>query len=376
VRIQAKLLQILAVLRPVHPATQKHPERILIIKLDRIGDFVLSTSFLRELRRSKPGAWIVFVTSQIVSGLALHCPYVDELVTVPTIQPGLRGQLTHWKDWCDIALGKLLPLRPSLAILPRWDVDLYDAFPLLALSGARKRISYSVLVEPFKTTKNKGYDRFLTQAIRATSGRHEVEKNLGLLPSIGLSYEKTFLELWPVADPWSLLRRLLPGREHHRLVALCPLSAEEFKNWPLPSFLQVVENFRKISSLTFILIVGPEYSGISEMAAVHAQTNLVSLAGKLSLDETAALLGRCELTITVDTGLMHIAAARGCPLVVVSALAPGSQSDSRYSPDRFGPWQADCTLLAPPNDASGPRQIDAVTVEEVTAAVTARLIRA
>lgn len=360
-------------LRPLHPAARSRRERIVVIKLDRIGDFVLATPFLRELRRAKPEAWITLVTSQTVSDLALHCPYVDELVIAPKTLPGLHSEVTHWRSWQRIALKKLQPLRATLAILPRWDVDLYDAFALLSLCGARDRVSYSVAVDPFKRQQNSGYDHFLTRAVGSKSGRHEVEKNLALLTALGLPHQRTNVELWPIANADALLNRLFPQREKHRLVALCPLSAEEVKDWPLQRFLQVAEHFRHVPALTFVLLVGPEYAAISERADILAQTNLISLAGKLTLDETAALLGRCELALTVDTGLMHIAAAMHCPLVVVSMLAAGTNPESHYSPDRFGPWEADCTLVAPVDATSSPRRIDTITVEQVVNAVAARL---
>jgi heptosyltransferase-2 len=255
---QARLLALFAKLRQSAPDALSRNERILVIKLDRIGDFVLVTPFLRELRRAKPEAWITLVTSQTVSDLALHCPYVDELVIVPQTTPGLRSQLARWRAWQRIALKKLLPLDATLAILPRWDVDLYDAFSLLALCGARERVSYSVAVNPFKQRQNSGYDRCLTQAVDSTSARHEIEKNLALLTALGLAYQSTDMELWPVANADALLTRLLPNREKHRLVALCPLSAEEVKDWPLQRFLQVAEHFRHVPALTFVLIVGPE----------------------------------------------------------------------------------------------------------------------
>src|SRR5687767_4035525 len=55
-------------------------EKILVIKLDAIGDFVLSSAFLRELRRTYPNASITLVTPPTSASLAELCPYINQLV--------------------------------------------------------------------------------------------------------------------------------------------------------------------------------------------------------------------------------------------------------------------------------------------------------
>lgn len=374
VRCQALLLSALArVAGRRSVAVGSHAERIVIIKLDRIGDFVMVTPFLRELRRNFPKAWITLVVSDLVHPLAEHCPHVSEVLIAPRRAPGMRGIWRQWHDWITLAWGRLLPLRATLAILPRWDIDLYQSYALLAFTHARRRVSYSTQVSAEKAQRNRGADRLLTEAVQPTSTHHEVEKNLSLLRAIGLTVTRDQEELWPVADGEALLRRLLPDRAGHFLIGLCPCSAEAIKDWPLPRFLAVVKHFSHRPRVTFLLLVGPEYAALSTEPAVQALPNLVSLAGQLSLDETAALLGQCSLVLTVDTGLMHIASALQRPLVLVSGLSAEHEPNSHYSPTRFGPWQADCTLVAPLDPKTGPRRIDTVTLKQVVTAVASRL---
>jgi heptosyltransferase-2 len=358
---------------PRAAATTSHPERLLVVKLDRIGDFVMVTPFLRELRRNFPEAWITLVVTELVLPLARTCPHVNEVFALSRPGLGLAGIWRQWRERAALAWRQLLPLRPTLAILPRWDVDLYEAYALLALSGAARRVGYATAVSSVKARQNRGADRLLHLAVTESAGRHEVEKNLDLLRALGLRVESDREELWPGPGGEALVTRLLPGRERHFLVALCPLSAEAVKDWPLARFLEVVRRFSDRPGVTFLLLVGPEYAALATDPAVQALPNLVPLAGRLSLDETAQLLQRCGLVLTVDTGLMHIASALERPLVLVSGLAENQDASNHYSPDRFGPWRADCTLVAPLVPASGPRRIDAVTVEQVVAAVAARL---
>jgi ADP-heptose:LPS heptosyltransferase len=141
----------------------------------------------------------------------------------------------------------------------------------------------------------------------------------------------------------------------------------------LENFLEIAHRFETKPGIAFVLLAGPEYGFVTDLAGVRAQGNLVSLAGKLTLDETAALLTQCELVLTVDTGLMHMASALHRPMVVVSGWPKDADPDSHYSPARFGPWKADFTMISPPVDSPGPRPIDRVSIDEVFAALNTRM---
>lgn len=372
IRIQSHLLRLATWPRGATPTTGR-AERIVVVKLDGIGDFVLVTPFLRELRRARPGAWISLVASPLVESLARSCPHIDELVVAPRAAPGLRGIIRHWTAWIAISWRRLLPLRATLAILPRWDSDIYDAFALLSLSGAAHRVSYSSEVSLEKSARNRGSDLLLTVAVLETAHLHEVERNLDLLRALGLPVASTSLELWPAADGARLSRELLGPRAAGTVVALCPFSAELVKDWPFGSFLSLVESFPTQPHLTFVLFATADYAAIADDPRLRALPHLAIAIGRFSLDETAAFLARCSLVVSVDTGLAHIAAALRRPLVLISGQPAGHAADSRYSLERFGPWQSDCTVVAPPPAARGPRRIVAVEVATVAAAVSARL---
>jgi heptosyltransferase-2 len=372
--LQSRLLILSARLASrTAPTAGKPSQRILVVKLDGIGDYVLVTPFLRELRHSFPAAWITLVTNPLVESLARTSPHINEIVVMPRTAPGLGGVVRHWIDWLTIAWQRLLPLRPTLAILPRWDSDIYDAYALLALSGAARRVSYSCNVSAEKHARNRGADLLLTDAVRGTAQLHEVERNLDLLRSLEIQVADSALELQPAADGAALAETLLGERSAGTLIALCPFSAELVKDWPFENFLTLVAGFTAHRQLTFALFASRDYSTLADEPQVRALPNLVMAAGRFSLDETAALLSRCEIVVSVDTGLAHVAAALHRPLVLISGQTATRDPGDRYSAARFGPWQADCTIVAPPAGTGGPRPIVGVSVAAVAAAISARL---
>src|SRR3990172_7058464 len=56
-------------------------KRVLVVRLDEIGDVIMTTPFLRELRRLLPDAWITLVVKPAVHNLVERCPYVNEVLT-------------------------------------------------------------------------------------------------------------------------------------------------------------------------------------------------------------------------------------------------------------------------------------------------------
>src|SRR4051812_29636783 len=96
--------------------------RILVIKLDRLGDFVLATPFLRGLRALHPDARIMLAVRDAVMPLAESCALVDRLVVVPTAALGREAVLR------DLGVRVRQDLGPfDLVIVARWDIDYYGA---------------------------------------------------------------------------------------------------------------------------------------------------------------------------------------------------------------------------------------------------------
>src|SRR5271157_5620018 len=105
----------------------KSARAILVVRLGEIGDTVLTTPFLRELRRNAPGGWITLVVKPEAFNLVELCPYVNEVVTFDWPVSGQAGTLKGHARALALAATRLWKRRFDLALLPRWDVDYYHA---------------------------------------------------------------------------------------------------------------------------------------------------------------------------------------------------------------------------------------------------------
>jgi heptosyltransferase II len=164
-------------------------------------------------------------------------------------------------------------------------------------------------------------------------------------------------------------RRLLgehgarPGRP---LVAVCPGSTNSrAKRWPAERFAAVADLLHERVGAEVVLIGAREELDISEEVASHMRTRPVVLTGQTDLSQTAAVLKASDLLVTNDTGPAHVAAAVGCPVVVI--FGPTNPvTTSPYSNTaqvvRSPPDCAPCMLRDCPIDH---RCMTAITPEDV-----------
>ena len=327
-------------------------ERILVVRLDRIGDFVLMSPFLRELRRGRPGAQITLVVRPVVEALARRCPYVNEVLTLDLAEPQLTGQ--GLMRTLTFAREQLWPRRFSLAFCPRCSLSVVVDASLAWLSGAQQRVGFSANITGNTSQVSQQLmvgDAFLTRVLHIPAlPMQELEHNLLLLRALGLPVQDERLEVWYDRQDAAEAARLCSGigeSENRRLVAVGIGASEPRKTYPAELLI------RALAALTpqcdFVLLGGPgeQAAGEQIVSALPAGT-VRSLAGQTTLPQTEAVIARCALYIGNDTGMLHMAAALRRPVVEISCDLPvPPELDYLRQPVRFAPWQVPSILLHP-----------------------------
>ena len=310
---------------------------ILVVKLDEIGDFVLVTPFLRELRRQAPQARITLVVKPGVYNLAETCPYVNRVLVYDGRTEGrplwqLRRQ---WRAW-RLAHRELQPSHFDVAVLPRWGEDAYNATHLAVYSRARTIIAYTEAATEAKRQMNPGFDRLVTHVVAAEALGHEVAHNLRLLDRFGSRPKNDRLELWPTEADRARAARLLPGEGP--FAALVPGALDPARRWPVERFEALSAWLRERHGLTSAVFGGPQDPPCA---------GTIDLRGRTTLREVAATMARCQLFVGNDTGLKHLAAAVGLPVVEISGFSRQGDPNHGNSPARFGAWHTPHRILQP-----------------------------
>jgi heptosyltransferase-2 len=353
--------------------------QILVVRLDEIGDMVLTSGFFRELRRRYPGARITLVTRPAVADLYEHCPYIDRLLTyeLPPPRSFMRSRWLYfaWR----YARTQLWPSHFDLAIMPRFDADYGWGWALVAFSRAHRTVAYGEQASEVKKQVNRGLDRLFTDIVPAgAAGRHEVERNYDLVRYLGGAIEETHLEVWPDRNDRDVAAGLLRpiAGEAGRLIVLGIGGRVGRKLWPAERFADLVSAIASEEDVYFVL-VGGESDRPAARAICRRARPVLDLVGRTTLRQTAAVIERCALYVGDDTGPMHIAAAAGLPVVEIACSPRNGDPGHLNSPARFGPWGTPVRIAqpdapAPPClvscDADKPHCILSVTVAEVCAA--------
>jgi ADP-heptose:LPS heptosyltransferase len=357
-------------LRPARLPAADAVRDVLVLRLDRIGDVLMSLPALSDLRAALPAARIRLVVGHWSEEVAKSAP-VDEVLlwSAPwagRAQEGAEGARSLWT--------KARALRTSpidLGIDLQGDVR---ASALLALSGARRRVGYA----------NTGGAWLLTDVVPLDETVSWVEQNrravaqavgrpVGTAPATALtSADRAFARGF-------LHHHGLEGR--HPLVGLHPSGGRPVKQWDVSRWSEVGARLQREFGAT-VLITGSESDRLLAAAVergLHAPA--VDLTGKLSVRETLAVIATLDLFLSPDTGPMHMAAAAGTPSVSVF----GPSDPARYFSAPRGPrhvvvrhdlWCAPCNLIRrPPAEcAPGPPEcLRLVTVDEVFQAAAAVL---
>lgn len=331
-------------------------QNILIVRLDAIGDMILTSGFIREVRKNFPQARITLVVDAGVYPVVELCPYVNEVLPFDTkIFTG--NFLTVLEKIAVFCRDKLWQKKFSIAFSPRWHDDTFWHLVLMWLSGARERIGYGSY--PFHSWKGAPHPQiaardnfFLTKNIVTPKNIvADVEKNFYLLLAADLKFNQTHLELFYSAEDFQYAKDLLEDLPPNCKKVIVGIGArQDCRKYPVEKYLVALNELSK-KNLMFIIVGWKDELD----AAAYLEKNLpagkvLNLVGKTTLRQTEAIISQSDFYVGNDTGNMHMAAAAQIPCLVLyrdaqdkEAYLPGIYSESQ----RFTPWQTNAVILRP-----------------------------
>lgn len=317
---------------------------VLVVKLDALGDFVLATPFLRALRRAAPRARITLLTRRLAAGLAENCPHVDAVHVLELDETPRRfGALRRVNALARFFRTTLGGARFDWAFIPRTGPDHHQARLVARLSGAPRRLGFATP----PPDAIAGPAALTTEVAYPAAPLNEAEANLLLLRAADASVEAAGpLELHcPPAEEDALRQRLAAAgiTAEAPLLALGVGASLPHKLWPAEHFLLLAREWRARHGGPVVLL------GDRQDAARFPgdEPGIVNLAGELSPAQSTALLRRARLFVGNDSGAVHLAAAAGCPVVVVHWDREDSPALDVNSHRRFSPHGVPFRLVHP-----------------------------
>lgn len=368
------------------PSPAMGKPKILVLRDDAAGDFVLSSAFMRELRRIYPQAHISLFASDRNEEIARCCPYIDNLI---------RNERKYvadpfWKVYDGLshyAVETLLPYHFDLGFSGRLGIKSADVL-IMYMAGVNRKITFTQdraggdgVVVP------TGWDAMIDVPVPLI-GRIEsdAERDLYMLEHLlQLPIADRRLEMWLLdadrREAEQAVASLRAERKVRRLYAVMPGASERFKEWPVERFEALLSDImQREKDIGLAVMGGPGDREKADALAAKFGRRAVSLAGRLPFRVSAAVLSLCERYIGNDTGLMHMAAALGLPLLTLFPYPASLNLFPMSCPVRFQPYGVPAVAVLPPTAAdekcrlmhgtgcaerSGPHCILGVTVEKM-----------
>ncbi len=297
--------------------------RLLVVRLDNVGDAVMLGPALRALRRALPAVHLTLMASPAGSQVAPLLPWIDDVMTERVV----------WQD----ASG-------ALALDPAREFALVDAIRARSFDAAIIFTSFSqspypaayacyLAGIPIRVAQSKEFGgSLLSTWVRPGPDRvHQVDRNLALIEAAGFDIAGRELELRlgePIqAEADALLRESgLDPREPFVVVA--PTASCEARTYPLARFQEVIAALPAATGLP-VIVVGSRRDRPALDPVVAPLDGVTTLVGRTSVPQLAALMRRAALAVVNNSGPMHLADAFGRPLVV---LYSGSEFEEQWRP--------------------------------------------
>jgi len=290
--------------------------RLLVVQTGFLGDVVLTTPLIAELRqRLAPESLTVLTTPQARPLLQDH-PAVDHVLVDAkrTDNSGPLGLLKAAKKLRDkgftLAAAAHKSLRTAL---------------LLTLAGIPLRIGFRQSPGWFLYHRTAHRDR----------DRHEVERILCLMRAFGIEPEacdrQPFVAYGKAADEKAqALLREAAIQERESIFIICPGSVWPTKRWTVEGYAALVQRLEH--DYGRVLICGG-LEDVEVARAVHEQAGKqgLNLTGRADLQTFMALVDRARVVLSNDSAPMHIAAARNVPVVAIFCATTPSLGYGPYS---------------------------------------------
>lgn len=286
-----------------------NPKRILIVRLDHIGDFVCTTPMIKNIKKKFPDAKITVLVNSISKDLAYRNPDIDKIITFSPFYLGRGLESSNMKGLLRVARD-VKNIGFDLGLDPRG--DLVSIF-IMWLGNVKYRAGYGITGGGFLLDREARYDK----------NSHIIDRNLSLLKELNIPIEDKTPAVYFNDKDALMLHTMIDGLKINKdkAVVLHPFAGAKAKEWPKSNFQDLIDRLKKDG--WDILLVGSERDKASF-------NNIIDTRGKLNLPQLACLIKSIGFFIGLDSGPANIAAALNVPSVIICS---GTNIPQLWIPD-------------------------------------------
>ena len=336
----------------------KSAKYILVAQFNGLGDAILTSGFMRELRSNYPDAYIMFFCDKQVQTIYERCAYVNEIFVINFESYLITDMIKEIVAFCKEKIwGKI---NIDLALLSHRGENNLAALLFSWLSGSRYICGYGennwwYAYTEEENHKQEGdlsgliYDNCILDmhATPPLNLLHDVQARYYLLKLIGCKVEKTYLECWLSEENVLRIRKKYEYIKNKR-IGIGIGGTFPAKKYPIDKYIKLLQEINKIDDVTFFIIAGKDEQNDAKKITNNIANSIDCTHN--TIPDTQALLTTLNLYIGNDTGSLHMATTFGYP--VIEIMQEG-KNRSNYYPVRFSafhrfrPWTNNAVIIRP-----------------------------
>lgn len=297
-------------------AAWQDARKVLCVRLDNLGDVLMTTPAIRALKRSHPERHVTLLASRAGAAAASHIPEID--AAIPYDAPWMKLALPTLPS-ADLAMRSTLEARrfDAAVIFTVYSQSPLPAALLCHLAGIPLRLAHC---------RENPY-HLLTDWVReiepGSGVRHEVRRQLDLVSASGARTDDERLSFRVSAE--ERLRATMKLAEagidpDGPWIVVHPGATAASRRYDPERFARVASELARTLRCQVAITGDSSEIGLAERVRSCAGPAARSLAGSLSLAEFAGVLAQSPLLVSNNTGAVHLAAAVGTPVVDLYAL--------------------------------------------------------
>ena len=294
--------------------------RLLLVRVDSIGDFIIWLDTAKEYRKRYPNHRITLCVNSLLREFSGLLPYWDELLVVNLKRLNSNAIYRYQ------VLAKTRRLGSTIAVQPSYSRVYLEGDALIRATGAAHRIGSEGNTSNMPTALKKIADRWYTQLIPAAyEPMMELERNAEFIrgldhssgsvakPQLEAASFSASLPIWPVQAASTLL---VPARGPYFVIF--PGASWVGRQWPASRFAEVIASVHQQTQWLPVLCgSAAERDLCQQIIDLCGLKSCINLVGATELADLAEVLRSAQGLVTNETSAVHMAAAVGTPAVCI-----------------------------------------------------------
>jgi ADP-heptose:LPS heptosyltransferase len=324
----------------MRPEGWQSVDRVLVVRLDNVGDVVMLGPALRALRDTLPGVSLTLLASPAGSQVAPLLPWLDDVLVQRASWQQLAGTGTLAYPAGQTESRPNVGVQQDLALVERLRSRKFDAaviFTSFAQSPYPPAYACYMAGIPIRLGQSKEFGGMvLSQWVKPLPDEtHQAERNMHLLEAAGFAIPDRSLAIHVRENVQAAADGLLRQVGVDPLapfVALAPGASAAARRYTPDRYAVVAQRLAARTGWPVVVLGSSREGALAQpILSAGAPYGVRSLVGETTVPEMAGVIRRAALLLANDSGPMHLGDALGRPMVILYA---GTEHESQWRPRR------------------------------------------